>query len=276
MSTITDLASARRQSQALSGGGSPQPYDMPTVTQSPGFGGGPTGGAGDGQQSALLNPPPLTANTPVNPLQQQGFDNTQSAFNRAGSYADQFGSLANTANTNALSSARDVISGMTKEAEQGGIQRGGVGSGLSQLLRSNMLNQGTRSLHKLGGELTDAANMRQIDANRAVADAAGGTASAANMAAGQQNALQLGSWAAQNAAQQTLIAQAAAQARLNEDPYNRLMSMMDSISRNRGSYGSLGGGLGVLGGGTPGGLGGFGSSSSYNPNQRSGSYGGLG
>lgn len=215
-------------------------------------------GSAEVQRDALRNPSPQNANTAVNPLQQSGFNNTQSAFDRAGSYADRFGDLANTANTNALSSARDLVSGMTKEAETGGIMRGGVGSGLSQLMRGRSLDAGTRSLHKLGGELTDAANMRQIDANRAVTEAAGGTASAANMAAGQQNSLHLGTLAANNAAQQTLIQQAAEQARLNSDPYNRLMEMMDSISRNRGAYGALSGGR----------SGGFGSSSALGSRSR--------
>ena len=220
-------------------------------------------GEEDTTRDDILNPPPLTANTPVNPMQQQGFNNTQSAFGNAQDFNRNIMSLQNEQNSQALMNARDIGSGMAREAERGGIQRGGVGSGLSSLLRNQSLDSSLRSTHKLQGELVGEGLRAKNAAMGNEINAAGGTASAANMAAGQQNAMQLGSWAAQNAAQQTLIQQAAEQQRLNQAPYNNLMSMIDSISRNRGAYGALGGGSGggVLGGGAMGGLGGYGGSS---------------
>jgi hypothetical protein len=160
----------------------------------------------------------------------------QKAFNTASNYESGLASGTNEETKREVSRARDQVSvGMQKEGEAAGA-RGADPS----LFTSRALESGKRYIADVQGRMADSALNARLGAVNAVTGAAG-------QAAGGQRQLQLGTLAAQNAAQQTEDAAAAEQARLNQAPYDRMMQMAASMGGFTGAVNSTAGG-GFLGG----------------------------
>ncbi len=186
------------------------------------------------QGEALRNPGAISAETPVNPLQQAAFDASKK-------YSDELAGGTNAEITRALSRGRDEISvGMRAEGEAA-MSRGADPT----LFRTRALQSGQRNLNDLEGRLTDVALGRRAESNRDLTSAAGGAAS-------EQRQMHLGTLASQLEGQRNLTAAAETQSRLYQAPYDRLLAMMQSVAGNRDAYGGLtgGDGGGVIGGGS--------------------------
>lgn len=201
-------------------------------------------GAGAAQAASLLNPPPITAETPVDPGQAAALKDAQD-------YSHGLSSGTNDMITRALGRERDDISVGIKGEGEAAMGRGADPS----LFRSRAVDAGARRLSDLQGKLTDVALGRQNEAINTEANAAAG-------AAGLRNQLQLGTLAQRLAEQRAETERAEAQQRMYDDPYQRLLSMMNSnpfqgaspYGGGAGPYGGGGGGGGPVGGaGSPGG-----------------------
>ena len=210
--------------------------------------GGGGGGGATAQGQALATPAPVTASTPVNPMQQE-------SYNRAAGFESNLAQGTNEEITRELGRARDDISAGAKSEGEAAMARGADPT----LFRSNALAAGARNLGNLQGRLADVALEKRQGAINSMGNLAG-------QAAGEQRQMQLGTLAAQSQSQRDLVAQAEVQARLNEAPYQRLLEML------KAQGGLLGGGVGIVGGGQGGGYAGGGSSggfgggaSGYNP-----------
>lgn len=196
------------------------------------------------QAAALRKPAAQTTSTPVNPLQQQAFGNTQSAFNTAQGYQRGLAGNQNELINKQLATARDDIStGMRNE----GISAMSRGADPT-LFRQRALGQGQQYLGHLQTGMTANALAAQGQAVNSVTGAAGTSAQAAGSAASNQTQLQLGTMAAQSDAQRVANEQAATQARLYQAPYDRLSGMMGQVAQTAPSYGALGGQAPLTGG----------------------------
>lgn len=208
------------------GGGPVQP-----MLVSPGRGGGSGVRGGTLPQQAHANPSPVTATTPVNPMEKEAYD-------RSASYESGLADLTNQEIQRELGRARDELSvGMSKEGEAA-MSRGADPT----LFRSRALAQGKRDIHSLQGQLADVALGRREGALQQMTSAAG-------QAASGQRTLHLGTLAARTADQRTLLDQADLQSRIREKPYERLLDMFSSVA----GAGMLGGGGGSVGSGILGG-----------------------
>lgn len=232
---LTGPGSARRAFRdAAAAGGGGGARDQAQALTTP-----PAGGGGGGD---LAHPAPITANTPVNPMQQEAY----------GAAKDYAGSLAGGTNemvTRELGRYRDDISTGMKAEGEAAMGRGADPA----FFRSRALASGQRGMADLQGRLADVSLGKQ-------AEAVGLQTGAAGAAAGEQRLMHLGSLSQQLNEQRALTEQAEVQARLNQAPYDRLMAMMGSVGQNTGNFGAFqpGGGGSILGGGGYGGGGGGG------------------
>lgn len=195
------------------------------IGTSPGSGGGSPSYSREGFQQ----PEPISAETPVNPM--EGY-----AFDRAKDYEANLAAGTNEEITRELQRARDDISVGMKAEGEAAMGRGADAG----LFRTRALEAGKRDIHNLQGRLADVALGRR-------ADAIGRLTSAGGQAAEGQRALHFGSLASRLADQRYQLDAAESQARLNQAPYDRLMRMMDSIGRYSGMLGDDS--AGMLGGG---------------------------
>lgn len=185
--------------------------------------GGPMENRGaSAQAAALRNPQPLTATTPVNPMQDY-------AYSRAKDYESGLADSTNAEITRELGRARDEISvGMAREGEAA-ISRGADPS----LFRTRALEGGKRDLHALQGRLADVALGRREGAIKTLGETAGA-------AAGEQRLMHMGILGTQLAAEREDREAAETQARLYEAPYDRMLRTMDAVGRNRNNFGIFG------------------------------------
>lgn len=198
----------------------------------------PGGGTGTGTtpRATYASPPPIDVTTPYDPGQERartGWEEYSSEL--------EAGTAAETERE--LQRYRDELSkGLLAEGEAA-ISRGADPS----LFRSRALEGGRRGLLELQGRLADVSLGRR-------AEALSGMTGAAGAAASERRMMHLGTLAAQQEAQRTLIDQAESQARLQDRPYQRLTDLMGAIG------GLLGGSSDFTGltGTTPGGGGGIG------------------
>lgn len=161
-------------------------------------------------------PSPSTTTTPVDPMQQN-------AYNMANDYAAGLADNSNAEITRALSRQRDEISvGMQREGEAAAGRGAGAG-----LFRSRALESGQRAMNDLHGRLTDVALGRRNEAINTVGNRA-------DSAANTRNTLHLGTMAQALNERRATMEQADQQSRLQQAPYDRLMSMMSMV----GQYGS--------------------------------------
>lgn len=182
--------------------------------------------------SSLASPAPITASTPVNPMQQE-------AYGAAKDYSSSLMGGTNEMITRELGRYRDDISTGMKAEGEGAMARGADPG----LFKSRALASGQRGMADLQGRLADVSLGKQ-------AEAIGLQTGAAGSAAGEQRLMHLGSLSQRLQEQRALTEQAETQARLNEAPYKRLMDMMGSVAQNRDAYEAFGGGGGgLLGGG---------------------------
>lgn len=186
-----------------------------------------------------VTPPPASGTTSGNPQQQD-------AWNYAQQYANSLPGGTNEMITRELQRARDEISVGMKSEGEAAMGRGAT----PELFRSRAQAAGARNLGDLQGRLADVALGRAEGAGRLLGDISGASAA-------EQRLMHLGTLGAELDRQRLDISRAESQARLNEMPYERLMRMMDAISRNRDAYASLtelgAGGSGYFGGGGGGG-----------------------
>jgi len=200
-------------------------------------------GAGAAQAASLLNPPPITADTPTDPGQAAALTDAQN-------YSKGLSNGSNDMIQRALGRQRDEISVGIKGEGEAAMGRGADPS----LFRSRAVDAGARQLSDLQGKLTDVALGRQNEAINTEANAAGSAASL-------RNQLHLGTLAQRLAEQRAETERAEAQQRMYDAPYQRLMDMMKNSPYGGGGgggpYGGGGGGPygGGSGGGSPGGLG---------------------
>ena len=232
------MAQLDAQGRPLTGPGSARREfrDAAAAKQSSGSAAGQASALSSGSGS-LANPSPITADTPVNPMQQ-------TAFGDAKAYSDSLASGTNQMITRELGRYRDDIStGMKAEGEAAGA-RGADPA----FFRSRALASGQRGMADLQGRLTDVALGKQ-------AEGIGLETGAAGSAASEQRLMHLGSLSQRLAEQRALTEQGEVQARLNEAPYNRLISLLGSVGGNVNAFGAFGAGgdtSGVLGGGSSG------------------------
>ena len=178
------------------------------------------------QASSLANPAPVTVTTPTDPNQQGATD----AWKK---YQEELESGTAAETQREEQRYRDEISkGMQSEGESA-MARGADPS----LFRSRALESGKTGLLQLQGNLADVSLGRR-------AEALSGYTGAAASAANTRDQLQLGTLAAQNAAQQTELAEAELQARLNEAPYDRLLKLMSTMGMYGSEFSGLTGGSG--------------------------------
>lgn len=225
----------------------PAPSTMAAAAGSSGPYGGSTYGAFQlptqmmsslGSRTQLAAPAPITADTPVNPMQAAAVDRSAYAYDRAKSYESGIADRTNEEITRELGRARDEISvGLKKEGESA-MARGADPS----LFRSRALEGGRAGLHQLQGRLADVALGRHAEANRDLAGAAGGTVNAAAAAASEQRQLHLGTMGQRLDEQRYLLQHAETQDRLNSAPYQRLASMVSLLGSYAGNYGGITGG----------------------------------
>ena len=147
-------------------GGIPEGYvfgNKPRMSSEP----APSAGT---QAAALRNPKPVTASTPVNPMQK-------AAYESASGYEAGLGAMTNEEIERELGRARDVVSvGMKREGESA-MARGADPS----LFRSRALAQGSRDISNLQGRLADVALGRRAQAIGLKTDAAGSAAGETRM-----------------------------------------------------------------------------------------------
>ena len=165
------------------------------------------------------NPGNVDAATPVNPMQQYGYD-------RAKDYESNLAAGTNEEITRELGRARDEISvGMGREGEAA-MARGADPT----LFRTRALESGKRDIHNLQGRLSDVALGRR-------AESIGLLGGRADAAASEQRMMHLGTMSQSLAEQRLLGEQAETQARLNEAPYNRLVNTLQTVAQNRAILG---------------------------------------
>jgi hypothetical protein len=183
----------------------------------------------DAQLKALGSPVPIEGSTPTDPSQLgavEGWEQYQKEL--------QEGTAAETERE--LQRYRDELSkGFMAEGEAA-MARGADPS----LFRARALESGKRGVLELQGRLADVSLGRR-------AEALSGLTGAAGAAASERRMLHLGTLAAQQEAQRTLLQQAELQARLREAPYQRLMDLLGRYGDVSG--GLTGGGAGFVGGG---------------------------
>jgi len=195
--------------------------------------------------SSLAAPAPITANTPVNPMQQE-------AYGAAKDYSSSLMGGTNEMITRELGRYRDDISTGMKAEGEAGMARGADPS----FFRSRALASGQRGMADLQGRLADVSLGKQ-------AEAIGLQTGAATAGASEQRLMQLGTLSQRLNEQRALTEQAEVQSRLNEAPYARLMSMLGAVGGNTNPYGAFGAGgdtsgVGAALGSSGGGYGGYG------------------
>lgn len=172
-------------------------------------------------------PTPVITNTPVNPMQQNAYDQW-STYNKG------LAENNNTEITHQLQQNRDELSvGLGKEVN-GALLRGADPG----LFATRYAESGRRSLNDLQAKMTDVALGRR-------AEALGGVTGSANLAAAGQRELHLGTMAQSLAERRLALDAADAKQRTVDSQYSKLLSMLGSIGSGMGGYGY--GGSGVMG-----------------------------
>lgn len=198
------------------------------------------------QAAQLRDPAPITADTPVNPMQREAYDTTgnayasaDEAYGRASKYEDEVTAGTAAETRRELQRARDEISVGMKNERVGAMGRGAG----SALFETRAQAAGARGLNELQGRLAGESLRARNDAVNTRIAAAGGKVNAANARTGAANAsasetrmLHLGTMAQRLAEQRQLVEQAEAQARMNEMPYQRLASLMATTAQYADAY----------------------------------------
>lgn len=186
----------------------------------------PRGGGGEAprakkQAQALATPPPIEADTPVNPMQKTAFDAAQN-------YESGLAKGTNEEITRELQRARDEISVGVKGEGEAAMGRGATPG----FFKSRAMAEGARNLNALQGKLADVALEKRAGALDRLTTAAGS-------AAGEQRLMHLGTLASRLDAQRELDERADLQARLNDAPYRRLLDMLSQVKGFMGGTGGL-------------------------------------
>src|SRR5512143_1721776 len=179
----TGGVSGRTVGGGIGGGGPTQPWTTPES-------GGAASPRASPQAEALANPTPIVGSTPLDPSQAGATTGWEQ-------YTKELSAGTAAETERELQRYRDELStGLASEGEAA-IARGADPS----LFRSRALESGKRGLLELQGRLADVSLGRR-------AEALGGLTTAAGAGAAERRMLHLGTLAAQQEAQRTLIAQA--------------------------------------------------------------------
>lgn len=173
------------------------------------------------QAAALRSPDDITTETQVNPGQAD-------ALNRAKNYESSVAAGTNEETTRELSRARDEISVGLKREGNAAMARGADPS----LFRNRALASGARDLSNLQGRLADVSLGRR-------AEAIGLVGRAADSAASEQRLTNFSSISSKLEADRTNASIAETQARLQEAPYNRLTSMLQTVAQTAPAFGGF-------------------------------------
>lgn len=168
----------------------------------------------------LSKPSSVSANTAVNPLEQEAADKWRG-------YESGLADGTNKEITRELQRARDDLSAGLEAEGAAAIGRGADAG----FFKTRRMEAGKRDIHNLQGRLADVALGRR-------AEALSGFTGAAGQAAGGQRQLHLGEQAARLGEQRLLLDQADTQARLREAPYDRLLKTMSTYSSILGNSGA--------------------------------------
>lgn len=202
--------------------------------------------------AALSTPAPVTATTAPSPYQAESYARAREASGRATAYEAGLSNLTNQEIQRELGRYRDEVSGGLLREGEAAILRGADPA----LFRTRLLGESMRAYGALQGRLADVALGRRGEALGLMRQSAAGAGEIASGIAENQRGLQLGTLAARLAEERLNMERTALQSRVQEDPYRRLMEMLQLVSGNPGAFALFGRG-GSAPGGAPGGASGI-------------------
>lgn len=190
------------------------------------------------QSEALRNPEPVVTSTPVNPMQSESFGMTRDSYGAAKGLADSITGGTNEEINRELGRARDETSVGIKKEGEAAMGRGADAA----LFRGRAAAAGARDMGNLQARLAGVALDKKQAAVNSQVGASGNAANAAAQAAGEQRSLALGTSAQRLADSREVRERAESQARLDQAPFDRMLSLMSTVGQFGGAFSGLTGG----------------------------------